>query len=168
MKKSLFLTFCFSFIPGASQMYQGYMKKGLSIMIMFATTIAILAITEIALFAIPIPIIFAYSFFNTYNLRNKIGTTTQEEDKYIWEEEEGKKIFASIKIKEKNTVLGSCLILVGIYILLNSILLRIANVYDVEIISNAIYIISRYLPSFIIAALSILFGLKFILNKNEK
>ena len=167
MKKSLFLTFCFSFIPGAGQMYQGYMKKGLSVMILFATMIALFAMTEIAIFAIPIPIILAYSFFNTYNLRNKIGTNNQEEDKYIWEEEESKKMFGSIKIKKKNTLLGSCLILIGIYILLNSVLLKIANIYDIEIISNVIHIVSRYLPSLIIAVLSIVFGLKFILNKNE-
>ena len=30
MKKNGFLTFCFAFIPGAGQMYQGYMKRGLS------------------------------------------------------------------------------------------------------------------------------------------
>ena len=86
MKKNLFLTFCFSFIPGAGQMYQDYMKRGLSIMILFAIFIALYAMTGISLFMIPVPIIYAYSFFDTYNLRNKIGTDNQLTDNVIWEE----------------------------------------------------------------------------------
>ena len=31
MKKNGFFTFCFAFVPGAGQMYQGYMKRGLSL-----------------------------------------------------------------------------------------------------------------------------------------
>ena len=30
MQKNGFLTLCFSFIPGAGQMYQGYMKRGVT------------------------------------------------------------------------------------------------------------------------------------------
>ena len=168
MKKSLFLTFCFSFIPGAGQMYQGYMKKGVSIMILFAMSIALLAMSEIALFAIPIPILLAYSFFNTYNLRNKIGTDTQELDKCVWDDEEITKVFGNMKIKKKNTIFGVSLLLIGIYILMNSVLLRIANVYDIDIIVTIVNMISRYFPSLIIAGISILFGLKFILNKEQE
>ena len=74
MKKNGFLTFCFSFIPGAGQMYQGYMKKGMSLMTLLAIFIAIASFTNINIFVIPIPLILAYSFFDTYNLRGKIGT----------------------------------------------------------------------------------------------
>ena len=31
MKKNGILTFLFAFVPGAGQMYQGYMKRGLSL-----------------------------------------------------------------------------------------------------------------------------------------
>ena len=34
-KKSSFLTFCFSFLPGAGQMYMGFMKRGISLMSSF-------------------------------------------------------------------------------------------------------------------------------------
>ena len=33
MLKNGFLTFCCAFIPGAGQMYQGYMKRGLSLIL---------------------------------------------------------------------------------------------------------------------------------------
>ena len=34
-KKSKFLTFCFSMMPGAAQMYMGFMKMGTSLMFLF-------------------------------------------------------------------------------------------------------------------------------------
>ena len=34
-KKSGFLTFCFSLMPGAGEMYMGFMKQGVSIMAFF-------------------------------------------------------------------------------------------------------------------------------------
>ena len=52
MKKSMFLTFCFSFIPGAGQMYQGYMKRGLSLMILLGLAFALTSIISMPLFAI--------------------------------------------------------------------------------------------------------------------
>ena len=33
MLKNGFLTFCCAFVPGAGQMYQGYMKRGLSLIL---------------------------------------------------------------------------------------------------------------------------------------
>lgn len=36
MMKNGILTFLFAFCPGAGQMYQGYMKRGLSLITMFA------------------------------------------------------------------------------------------------------------------------------------
>ena len=35
MKKNAFLTFIFACIPGAGQMYYGYMKRGLSMITFF-------------------------------------------------------------------------------------------------------------------------------------
>ena len=34
-RKSGFLTFCFACLPGVGEMYLGYMKRGLSVMIAF-------------------------------------------------------------------------------------------------------------------------------------
>lgn len=167
MKKSAFLTFCFSFIPGAGQMYQGYMKKGMSLLTLLAISIAIAALTNINIFIIPIPLIFAYSFFDTYNLRNKVGTEEQEEDKLVWENEELISTFGRIKITKKNSFIGICLILVGAYILLNSVFINIAIQYDIEFLEEILWVIRRYLAPTIIAAISIALGMKFILQKDE-
>mgnify|MGYP005819875781 CR=1 FL=1 len=52
MKKNLFFTFCFSFIPGAAQMYQTYMKRGLCIKVLFALANALESMIPIPLFMI--------------------------------------------------------------------------------------------------------------------
>lgn len=164
MKKSLFLTFCFSFIPGAGQMYQGYMKKGMSLMALLGLSIAIASLTNINIFIIPIPLIFAYAFFDTYNLRNKIGTQNEEKDRIIWENEEIEKLLDSFRTTKKNNFIGICLILIGTYILLNSVFMNIAIQYDLQIFIDAFRIIRRYLAPTIIAAISIALGIKFIQN----
>ena len=40
MMKNGILTFFFAFCPGAGQMYQGYMKRGLSLITMFCLFVA--------------------------------------------------------------------------------------------------------------------------------
>lgn len=40
-KKSSFLTFCCALVPGAGQMYLGMMKRGASLMILFALFTAV-------------------------------------------------------------------------------------------------------------------------------
>ena len=100
MKKNILLTFMFSFIPGAGQMYQEYMKRGLSIMILAAMFLTLAAITGSIIFIMPIIIIAAYSFFDTYNIRNRIdGRTTELKDDYIWNNPELGVSFTNTTIK---------------------------------------------------------------------
>ena len=40
-RKNGFWTFCFAFIPGGGQMYQGYMKRGLSLLLLFFVILAV-------------------------------------------------------------------------------------------------------------------------------
>lgn len=67
-KKSRFWTFIFSFIPGAGEMYMGFMKMGLSLMLGFMILAAIVGVTNLgALSVFPI-VMYAYSFFHANNL----------------------------------------------------------------------------------------------------
>ena len=61
MKKNGFLTFVFACIPGAGQMYYGYMKRGLSMITIFCLGVVVAAI--IAPMVIVCPIVWMYSFF---------------------------------------------------------------------------------------------------------
>lgn len=165
MKKNLFLTFCFSFIPGAGQMYQSYMKRGISIMIIFAISIAIFAMVNMPVFAIPIPLILAFSFFDTYNIRNKIGSDNQIKDEYVLSCTYLEKI--GFNFDKKNNFVAAIFIFIGIYVLFNNVFLSIASRYDIVILKTILKTVSTYLPSLIIAILSIYVGIKFI-GKKEK
>ena len=75
MKKNGILTFLFAFVPGAGQMYQGYMKRGLSLITLFFLCImaGMLLLEPLVLTAL---IVWMYSFFDTFNLRAQIIADT--------------------------------------------------------------------------------------------
>ena len=62
MKKNGILTLLFALIPGAGEMYQGYMKRGLSLITMFCLSVALGAWMGIQIFYIGAPILYMYSF----------------------------------------------------------------------------------------------------------
>lgn len=155
MKKSSFLTFCFSFIPGAGQMYQNYMKRGLSLMCLAGVLLILATMTETVIFVIPFLVVMAYSFFDTYNIRNAIGTEEQLKDDYLLKGIN----FDSLK---NNKLLGIGIILIGGYILLNNILYGIAIDTDIQILIDTIRVIRNYLPSIIVSAITIGAGVKML------
>ena len=81
MLKNGFLTFCCAFVPGAGQMYQGYMKRGLSL-ILTACCIGMVSslLNPVLLLLV---VVWMYSFFDTFNLRAQILADTAPEDDYL-------------------------------------------------------------------------------------
>ena len=78
MKKNGFLTFIFAYIPGAGQMYYGYMQRGLSLITMFIACFIVGAIINpLAALAI---IVWMYSFFDTYDLVRHLAAGDPKED----------------------------------------------------------------------------------------
>ena len=78
MKKNGFLTFIFACIPGAGQMYYGYMQRGLSLITMFIACFIVGAIINpLAALAI---IVWMYSFFDTYDLVRHLAAGDPTED----------------------------------------------------------------------------------------
>lgn len=67
MKKNAILTFLFACVPGAGQMYYGYMLRGLSLISLFCGCIVLSLITTDALMLTAV-IVWMYSFFDTYDL----------------------------------------------------------------------------------------------------
>ena len=62
-------------------MYQGYMKRGLSLITMFC--VAFGAGTLLEVLYVAMPIVWMYSFFDTFNLRAQIGAGTAPQDDYL-------------------------------------------------------------------------------------
>lgn len=82
MLKNKFLTLLAALIPGAGQMYQGYMKRGLSLtLIACAIGFVGVLLEPVLIFLCPV---WLYSFFDTLNLRAQLLTEiAPAEDDYL-------------------------------------------------------------------------------------
>ncbi len=83
-KRNRFLLFLCSFVPGMGEMYLGFMKMGVSLMLGFAILTALVAIMEIGVFAIFPVVMYVYSFFHA----NHLGSMSDEDfgntpDRYL-------------------------------------------------------------------------------------
>lgn len=155
MKKNLFFTFCFSCIPGAGQMYQNYMKRGLSLMCIAGILLILAIMLETVIFVVPLLVVMSYSFFDTYNIRNLIDTDEKIKDDYILQGIDFDKV-------KGNKLLGFGIILVGAYLLLNNVLYGIAIETDIDFLIDSIRTIRTYFPSIIVSAITIGIGTKMI------
>ena len=57
MERNKFLVFCWAFIPGAGQMYLNMMKKGLAIMTLFWSIIAVTVLVRLDEMLLILPIV---------------------------------------------------------------------------------------------------------------
>lgn len=78
MKKNGFLTFIFACIPGAGQMYYGYMQRGLSIAMILILCVMAATVVEPLLFLCLV--IWMYSFFDTYDLIRHLAAGEPKDD----------------------------------------------------------------------------------------
>ena len=67
-KKNKILRFIFSLLPGAGEMYMGFMKMGLSLMTLFFIIITISAFLRLDSLIFICIIVWFYSFFNVHNI----------------------------------------------------------------------------------------------------
>lgn len=71
MRRNRVWSFLFSFCPGAGQMYQGYMKRGLSLILLFMVPIVVGAYLMPVVMSLS-AVVYMYSFFDSLNLRAQI------------------------------------------------------------------------------------------------
>ena len=85
-KKNKFFNFMCSFVPGAAEMYMGFMKQGVSLMALFAVCIVGAAYGLQALFVPAIVLVWFYGFFHA---RNIVALPEEEfqnlSDGFLWE-----------------------------------------------------------------------------------
>lgn len=79
--KNKFWTVLFALCPGASQMYQGYMKRGLSLITLFMLNI--FAACLFPLLAVFLAVIYMYNFFDALNLHSSLRDRTAAPDDYL-------------------------------------------------------------------------------------
>ena len=121
MKKNALLTFIFACIPGAGQMYYGYMKRGTSLLVYFC--LFIMLGTIISPLVVGVAVVYMFSFFDTYDLIRYLVAGDPKPDEFLlppdWQKQFGG---AKAKMTPKmNKIIGWCLLLTGVYVMYDSV-----------------------------------------------
>lgn len=173
-KKNRFLLFCFSFLPGAGEMYFGFMKTGVSLLSIFAICSMLTGYTGIGILAFVPFVVWVYSFFHANNL----GALSDEEffriqDGYLFGLNETGVNYCKDSIAGKyRKAFAIILIILGASMLWQSFcrILRhlVGNDFYYAYISRFTGIISDDIPKVIIAFVIIWLGVKLIQGKKEE
>lgn len=161
MKKNGILTFLFAFVPGAGQMYQGYMKRGLSLITMFCLCImAGMLLEPLVLTAL---IVWMYSFFDTFNLRAQFIAGTAPADDYLVHFNT-KDARLTLFFRDSHKLVGWALIALGAMVAYQNIIMRVLG--DVmwrwgqnNPFFRAVYLMLEQLPQIVTCVALIVCGL---------
>lgn len=169
MEKNSLLTFIFSIMPGAGEMYLGMMKKGLAIMTVFFAVVFLGLVLYMEELSVILPIIWCYSFFDTINMKKFNYEERMEKDSMFGDEI--KAFFGrdwGQLVKKRNSIFGIGFVLLGIYLLFeNFVAPLIYRVCD-YIGSYFIYETIRNIPSLVVSFLIILLGLQLLRGSKKK
>ena len=172
MKKNGILTFLFAFVPGAGQMYQGYMKRGLSLITLFFLCImaGMLLLEPLVLTAL---IMWMYSFFDTFNLRAQFIAGTAPADDYLVHFNT-KDARLTLFFRDSHKLVGWALIALGAMVAYQNIIMRVLG--DVmwrwgqdNPVFRAIYLMLDALPQIVVCVALIVCGMWLVRGpKNKK
>ena len=166
-RKNRFFTFIFSLLPGAAEMYMGFLKNGLTLMVLFFLSFVPMVFFSSLEFLMALGVVIW--FFGFFHARNYASMTDAEfdamEDKYIWEEFPE---FRNVKIANTTVkkVIAGILILLGCGQLWNyfsSVLFHMIP----DALWDTVYPIVREIPQFVFAVLFIAIGIHMIKGKKR-
>ena len=151
-----FWLFVSSCLPGCGQMYQGYMKRGASLLALFWVTVAVTSILRLDNLGVLIAAIWLYAFFDSYNLRALCKEGRALPDTYLFGgDDDGLRIFKG----KGRKILGWTLVGVGAYALLQMVADTFANEYGWTELS---YVMGGIVPKTVLTVLIICLGVWFI------
>ncbi len=167
-KKNKLFTFIFSFLPGAAEMYMGFMKTGVSMMSIFFLSFIIPATLRISdVFILFAGVIWFYSFFHARNLAACREEVFQNlPDEFIWNSFiNGKTIeFSNPTVKKWG---ANSLIIFGVILLWNNVTTILYQLIPDGILEYLVPFIDR-IPQTIISILLIMIGVQMIKGKKEE
>lgn len=165
--KNKFWTVVWAMVPGAGQMYQGLMKRGVSLMALFAGVIMVAALAYLSALVFLLPVIWFYAFFDTLN---RINMTVEElqmqPDTFLFVGAYPSKGTPAgiVKLLDgRHTLLGVALILFAVWLAVKLVVDQILYPF----IPHEIRYIVGQLPSLLIPILCIAIGVK-LLAGNKK
>ena len=159
MKKNAFLTFIFACIPGAGQMYYGYMKRGTSLLVYFCLFIMLGTIISPLVVGVAWCICSAFLTPMTHPLPGSRGPQAGWLPAPAGLAESARRCQTKMTPK-MNKIIGWCLLLTGAYVMYNSVIWPIVESIFVQlgIHWSMIYAINDVIPSIVVAVLLIAFG----------
>ncbi|WP_408070570.1 hypothetical protein [Butyrivibrio sp. JL13D10] len=175
VQKRGFFNFVFAFMPGASEMYMGFMKMGISLMACFMGAIGIIGFLGLSDLFMLIPVVlWFYSFFHARNIatcRPEIFAGLQ--DDYFWNEIiDGKKII--IKSESARKIGAWALIIAGVSIIWNMVirnvmdgLTALAEITGMNYMYDTVADFIYSLPRLLVAVIIIIVGVKLIRGKKK-
>ena len=166
-KRNKFFTWLCSFLPGAAEMYMGFMKYGVSLMGLFFLSIMIPSVLRLSdVFIMIAALVWFYGFFHARSLAAyDDGPLYELQDRFIWEDWCG-----GLKLEISSPVLRKwasiVLIVIGVAMLwgtLEDVLYRLIPHHLWDVLSPVVDMV----PQVVVAALMILIGVKLIQGKKE-
>lgn len=168
MRKSKFLTFFWSLLPGAGQMYLGLMRRGVSLMTFFFGTIALSGWLNIGLFLFAIPVIWFYAFFDSMNLGSLPYEALQYRracDDFIWKPTDLDGLKKRLGGKTQIWIGLGCIAL-GCYVLFDNLLMPYLHAVFGR--SSWFWDVINGLPTLVVALLIIALGFYLVVGRNRK
>ncbi len=172
-KKNRFFLFCFSFLPGAGEMYFGLMKTGISLLGLFMAGIMLAGYTEIGVLACVPLATWIYSFFHA----NNMGALSDEEfsrlnDDYLFGFDGNYKISKTFFTEKYRKAAAIILIVLGTTMLWQTFCRVLRHIFGddfyYEYIRRFTWIVGDDMPRVIVAFVIIWFGIKLIRGKKEE
>lgn len=166
-KKNKILTFCFSFMPGAAEMYMGFLRTGLSLMCRFLFSVIILGSLRLDELAVSIGIIiWFYSFFHA----NHLASLSDEEfaevkDEYFASEST---LLGNINWAQRYQKVIAGLLITGGVILLWNTATDIVRNYLPEYVWQVMNTVGNYVPRVVVAVVIIIVGIKLIRGRKAQ
>ncbi|MBR5508530.1 MAG: hypothetical protein IKV59_00600 [Lachnospiraceae bacterium] len=167
-KKSRFFTFLFSFIPGAAEMYMGFMKNGISLMAAFFLSFMIPSILRMSnVFVLFGALIWFYGFFHAGNLASCSNEELQNiPDEFLWDTlSNGRPLDVASPVFRKWT--AAILIFCGVVLLWENVSSLLRVLAPEWVWSWLAPFVSR-VPQVAVALLLIYIGVKLIRGKKEE
>lgn len=167
-KKGKFWTFIFSFLPGAAEMYMGFMKKGISIMALFFICFIVPVMMRVSDILILIAVlVWFYGFFHARNMAAYSESELQEiPDEFIWES-----VGSLGKIKISDPAMrkwGAAILIIYGLSLLWQTTSRFIYALTPETVWRYISPVVEEVPQLAVACIIIALGAKLVAGKKEE
>ena len=157
----LFIAAC---IPGCGQMYQGYMKRGISILTAFCAVFALAVFLEIGALAVLMLPLWLFSFFDSYNLRGQTDAQAEANpDAYLFGLSDMDSQRMSDLLRKRHSLVGWVLVVFGVYILFDTFIGRLMQLLCEWMGQWWLYdVVMRDMPRMVVTIFIIALGIWFI------